>query len=139
MIRKKKAPDRHVLRTAIKEIEDGGRDVKTYQTYRDTLDRNVVSKLDSLMNAGQFELIEKDSDSMNGNTGFRIGDSDIYYDAGGYNTVQITDSDGRIYEKDIDMLDFNPDHWRHKIQFPGAKKALSFLHSQGNPFIVTTP
>jgi hypothetical protein len=109
MIRKKKAPDRHVLRSAIKEIEDGGRKIQTYQTYRDTLDTNVVHRLDSLMNKGQFELIEKDSDRENGNTGFRVGDSDIYYDAGGYHTVQITDKDGRVFEKDIDMMDFNPD------------------------------
>jgi hypothetical protein len=110
MIRKNNAPDRHVLRSTIKEIENDGRSVQTYQTYKDTLNRQVVNKLDSLMSAGQFDLIEKDSDLEKGDTGFRIGDSDIYYDAGGYNTVQIVDSDGRIYEKDIDMLDFNPNH-----------------------------
>ena len=136
VFKKEDSPERHVIRSKVKKVEDSGKQVNTYQTQRDTLDTNTVAALDSLLNAGLVDLHSENTTYQK--SPFNIGDSGIIYDGNNSTIATAYLPNGMPVSKAIDVFDTDPKEWNYSVG-PMAKKGLSFIHDNTNPFIMTTP
>ena len=136
VFKKETSPERHVVRSKVKKVEDSGKQVNTYQTQRDTLDANTVAALDSLLNAGLVDLHSENTTYQE--SPFNIGDSGIIYDGNNSTIATAYLPNGMPVSKAIDVFDTEPKEWNYKIG-PLAKTGLSFIHDNTNPFLMTTP
>ena len=136
VFKKEDSPERHVLRSKIKKVENSGKQVSTYQTQRDTLDTNTVAALDSLLNAGLVDLHSRNTTYQE--SPFNIGDSGIIYDGNNSTIATAYLPNGMPVSKAIDVFDTDPKEWNYRVG-PLAKTGLSFIHDNTNPFLMTTP
>lgn len=136
VFKKETSPERHVVRSKVKKVEDSGKKVNTYQTQRDTLDANTVAALDSLLNAGLVDLRSENTTYQK--SPFNIGDSGIIYDGNNSTIATAYLPNGMPVSKAIDVFDTDPKEWNYKVG-PLAKTGLSFIHDNTNPFLMTTP
>lgn len=136
VFKKESSPERHVVRSKVKKVEDSGRKLNTYQTQRDTLDTNTVAALDSLLNAGLVDLHSENTTHQK--SPFNIGDSGIIYDGNNSTIATAYLPNGMPVSKAIDVFDTDPKEWNYKVG-PLAKTGLSFIHDNTNPFLMTTP
>lgn len=136
VFKKETSPERHVVRSKVKKVEDSGKQVNTYQTQRDTLDTNTVAALDSLLNAGLVDLRSENTTYQK--SPFNIGDSGIIYDGNNSTIATAYLPNGMPVSKAIDVFDTDPKEWNYKVG-PLAKTGLSFIHDNTNPFLMTTP
>ena len=136
VFKKESSPERHVVRSKVKKVEDSGRKLNTYQTQRDTLDTDTVAALDSLLNAGLVDLHSKNTTYQK--SPFNIGDSGIIYDGNNSTIATAYLPNGMPVSKAIDVFDTDPKEWNYKVG-PLAKTGLGFIHDNTNPFLMTTP
>lgn len=136
VFKKESSPERHVVRSKVKKVEDSGKRLNTYQTQRDTLDANTVAVLDSLLNAGKVDLHSENTTYQN--SPFNIGDSGIIYDGNNSTVATAYLPNGMPVSKAIDVFDTDPKEWNYTVN-PLAKRGLRFIHDNTNPFLMTTP
>lgn len=136
VFKKETSPERHVVRSKVKKVEDSGKQVNTYQTQRDTLDTNTVAALDSLLNTGLVDLHSENTTYQK--SPFNIGDSGIIYDGNNSTIATAYLPNGMPVSKAIDVFDTDPKEWNYKVG-PLAKTGLGFIHDNTNPFLMTTP
>lgn len=136
VFKKDVSPERHVLRSKVEKVEKSGKNIKTYQTHKDTLDSKKVAYFDKLLNEGLVDLHSRNTTTQD--SPFRIGDSGIIYDGNNSTIATVYLPNGQPVSKAIDVFDTDPTEWNYNVG-PLAKTGLKFIHDNTNPFIMTTP
>lgn len=88
--------------------------------------------LDGLVRSGSYTQKRRDYSSEY-EPEWRIGNSDLYYDAGSHQYVEV-EHNGKKYYKLVDVFDTKDTH-----KFPVARQMNEFISNYEMPYIVTTP